>query len=117
VKVLVDTPIWSYALRTPTEEYQNEIDQLTSLIRDQRALIIGPIRQELLSAIVIYASLKIPLFKILTMNWQLSYATNAGRKEFMAPTLIFLYALFQKELTFPFLPLIKISLITKELFQ
>jgi predicted nucleic acid-binding protein len=49
VKVLVDTPIWSYALRTLHKEYQNEIDQLASLIRDQRALIIGPIRQEILS--------------------------------------------------------------------
>jgi len=49
VKVLVDTPIWSYALRTRNNKYQNEIDQLTSLIRDQRALIIGPIRQEILS--------------------------------------------------------------------
>jgi len=49
VKVLVDTPIWSYALRTLNKEYQNVIDQLESLIRDQRALIIGPIRQEILS--------------------------------------------------------------------
>ena len=49
MKVLVDTPIWSYALRTPNKEYQTEIDQLESLIRDQRALIIGPIRQEILS--------------------------------------------------------------------
>jgi predicted nucleic acid-binding protein len=49
VKVLVDTTIWSYALRTTNKEYQCEIDQLTSLIRDQRALIIGPIRQEILS--------------------------------------------------------------------
>jgi len=49
VKVLVDTPIWSYALRTRNNKYQYEIDQLTSLIRDQRALIIGPIRQEILS--------------------------------------------------------------------
>jgi len=49
VKVLVDTPIWSYAFRTRNKEYQLEIEQLTSLIRDQRALIIGPIRQEILS--------------------------------------------------------------------
>ena len=49
MKVLIDTPIWSYALRTRNNEYQNEIDQLESLIRDQRALIIGPIRQEILS--------------------------------------------------------------------
>ena len=49
MKVLVDTPIWSYALRTPNKKYQKDIDQLKSLIRDQRALIIGPIRQEILS--------------------------------------------------------------------
>lgn len=49
MKVLVDTPIWSYALRTPNKEYKNEIDQLKSLIKEQRALIIGPIRQEILS--------------------------------------------------------------------
>ena len=49
MKVLVDTPIWSYALRTRNEKYQYEIKKLTSLIRDQRALIIGPIRQEILS--------------------------------------------------------------------
>ncbi len=49
MKVLVDTPIWSYALRAPDEKYRNEIDQLKSLIRDQSALIIGPIRQEILS--------------------------------------------------------------------
>jgi predicted nucleic acid-binding protein len=49
VKVLVDTPIWSYALRSPKKEYEDKIDQLESLIKDQRALIIGPIRQEILS--------------------------------------------------------------------
>lgn len=49
MKVLVDTPIWSYALRTRDNEYQYEIDKLESLIKDQRALIIGPIRQEILS--------------------------------------------------------------------
>ena len=49
MKVLIDTPIWSYALRTHKKKYQDEIEQLESLIRDQRALIIGPIRQEILS--------------------------------------------------------------------
>jgi predicted nucleic acid-binding protein len=49
VKVLVDTPIWSYAFRSQNKEYQHEIKQLSSLIEDQRALIIGPIRQEILS--------------------------------------------------------------------
>jgi predicted nucleic acid-binding protein len=49
VKILVDTPIWSYALRTQNAEYQAEINEITSLIREQRALILAPIRQELLS--------------------------------------------------------------------
>ena len=49
MKVLVDTPIWSYALRSKSNKYQSEIDELTSLIQDLKALIIGPIRQEILS--------------------------------------------------------------------
>ncbi len=49
MKVLVDTPIWSYALRSQNEKYQSEINALISLIQDQRAIIIGPIRQEILS--------------------------------------------------------------------
>jgi len=69
VKVLVDTPIWSYALRTPNKEYQNEIGQLTSLIRDQRALIIGPIRQEILSG---YSDLR----KFEQLNEKLSFFEN-----------------------------------------
>ena len=49
MSVLVDTPIWSYALRTVNEKYRAQVEALTFLIRDQRALIIGPIRQEILS--------------------------------------------------------------------
>ena len=49
MKVLVDTPIWSYALRSQNNHYKFEIDALIALIRDQRAVIIGPIRQEILS--------------------------------------------------------------------
>jgi len=69
VKVLVDTPIWSYALRTRNNKYQYEIDQLTFLIRDQRALIIGPIRQEILSG---YSDLR----KVRKLKEKLSYFEN-----------------------------------------
>ncbi len=69
MKVLIDTPIWSYALRSRKEEYQNLIEQLESLIIDQRALIIGPIRQEILSG---YSDLR--KFKIL--KEKLSYFEN-----------------------------------------
>jgi predicted nucleic acid-binding protein len=70
VKVLVDTPIWSYALRTQQTEYSYEIDQLESLIRDQRALIIGPIRQEILSG---YSDFK----KFEELKEKLSYFKNS----------------------------------------
>ena len=69
MKVLVDTPIWSYALRSKNNDYQTEIDALTSLIRDQRALIIGPIRQEILSG---YSDLR----KFGIIKEKLSYFVN-----------------------------------------
>lgn len=49
MKVLVDTPIWSYALRSHNDTYIDQIKMLISLIEEQRAIIIGPIRQEILS--------------------------------------------------------------------
>ena len=70
MKVLVDTPIWSYALRTRNTKYQAEISELTSLIRDQRALIIGPIRQEILSG---YSDLK----KFKKLREKLSFYENS----------------------------------------
>lgn len=70
MKVLVDTPIWSYALRSRKKEYQYEIEQLESLIKDQRALLIGPIRQEILSG---YSDLK----KFKKLREKLSYFENS----------------------------------------
>ncbi len=69
MKVIVDTPIWSYALRSKSKEYQTEIDALASLIRDQRVLIIGPIRQEILSG---YSDLR----KYRIIKEKLSYFAN-----------------------------------------
>ncbi len=54
MRVLVDTSIWSLALRRPgalTEEDRSLVDELHELIDDVRVAIIGPIRQELLSGI------------------------------------------------------------------
>jgi hypothetical protein len=53
--VLVDTPIWSLALRR-TRPHLNPLEEhltsaLQELIRDGRAQLVGPIRQELLSGI------------------------------------------------------------------
>jgi predicted nucleic acid-binding protein len=51
VKVLVDTSIWSLALRKASGPDPRARQQLAELIAGHRAQIIGPIRQELLSGI------------------------------------------------------------------
>ena len=53
--VLIDTPIWSLALRRTSTDLnpfeQRTTDALQELIRDGRAQLLGPVRQELLSGI------------------------------------------------------------------
>ncbi|MFZ0799177.1 MAG: PIN domain-containing protein [Terriglobales bacterium] len=53
--VLVDTPVWSLALRRQPEHLSAPEQQLTEalaeLIREGRVQMLGPIRQELLSGI------------------------------------------------------------------
>lgn len=52
MKVLVDTPIWSLALRRRNRpENESTRSALASLVGDGRVVMIGPIRQELLSGI------------------------------------------------------------------
>ncbi len=54
MKVLVDTPIWSLALRREKALSRGEqvfIAELNELINEVRVALIGPIRQELLSGI------------------------------------------------------------------
>jgi predicted nucleic acid-binding protein len=51
VKVLVDTSVWSLALRRTQQKERSEAAELRRLIADQRVEIIGPIRQEILSGI------------------------------------------------------------------
>ena len=50
MKILVDTCIWSSALRRKNPDLEL-IDKLNNLIDDGRISIIGPIRQEILSGI------------------------------------------------------------------
>jgi predicted nucleic acid-binding protein len=53
--LLVDTPVWSLALRRRAQDLSEHEDRLTrilaELIREGRVQILGPIRQELLSGI------------------------------------------------------------------
>lgn len=51
MNVLVDTSVWSLALRRSPSEGSATTAELIELIREGRVAIIGPIRQEILSGI------------------------------------------------------------------
>jgi len=54
VRILVDTSVWSLALRRTgaiPEEDRRLVSELGELVNEVRAVLIGPIRQELLSGI------------------------------------------------------------------
>ena len=51
MKVLVDTSVWSMALRRGDSVDHQVVEELSELIDEVRVEIIGPIRQELLSGI------------------------------------------------------------------
>jgi predicted nucleic acid-binding protein len=60
--VLVDTPVWSLALRRKATDLYPREQRLTAalreLIQDGRAQLVGPVRQELLSGLRQEASFK-----------------------------------------------------------
>ena len=51
MRIIVDTCVWSIALRRNKETSNGIIAELKSLIQDFRIQMIGPIRQEILSGI------------------------------------------------------------------
>ena len=51
MKVIVDTSVWSLAFRRDHPAINNEVHELRQLTKDGDAIIIGSIRQELLSGI------------------------------------------------------------------
>jgi predicted nucleic acid-binding protein len=51
VNVLVDTSVWSLALRRKAARDDAEVRALTELIREGRVVMVGAVRQELLSGI------------------------------------------------------------------
>lgn len=53
MKVLVDTSVWSLALRRRERLGQEQavVDVLTELVRDLQVIMMGPIRQEILSGV------------------------------------------------------------------
>ena len=51
MKVIVDTSIWSLALRRSKDTENKYVEELEELIKEVRAQLVGPVRQELLSGI------------------------------------------------------------------
>lgn len=69
MNVLVDTCIWSYALRSKHPGFEAYVQQLNRLISENKVLIIGAIKQELLSG---YSDST----KFETLNQHLNYFQN-----------------------------------------
>jgi predicted nucleic acid-binding protein len=55
MRVLVDTSVWSLALRRHTRREDPAVQELRSLIDEGRVAMIGPIRQEILGGIKAFA--------------------------------------------------------------
>jgi len=51
MKVIVDTSVWSLALRRSKDVDTEYVEELEELIKEVRAQLIGPVRQELLNGI------------------------------------------------------------------
>jgi predicted nucleic acid-binding protein len=51
MNVVVDTSVWSLALRRQRSVRSTEVEELAELIREGRAALLGPVRQELLSGV------------------------------------------------------------------
>jgi predicted nucleic acid-binding protein len=59
MKVLIDTSIWSEALRRKNKGNSSITNSITNLIRNDQIVMIGPIRQEILSGIKDYKPFEI----------------------------------------------------------
>jgi len=51
MKIIIDTCVWALALRRNEPQSNEHVEELKELIKEVRAQLIGPVRQELLSGI------------------------------------------------------------------
>lgn len=51
MKIIIDTSVWSLALRRSSNNFIREREELIQLIDQSRVIMLGPIRQEILSGI------------------------------------------------------------------
>ena len=59
MNVLVDTSVWSLALRRAKQVDGSTSGELAELIREGRVVLLGPVRQELLSGIKVKAQFEL----------------------------------------------------------
>ncbi len=74
MKVIVDTSIWSLSLRQQKNKKEIVSDKLMQIIEDGRIVMLGPIRQEILSGIKIkkqFELLKVYLKAFLDLNLEI----------------------------------------------
>ncbi len=51
MKVIVDTSVWSLALRRQKQQNSSVVNRLRDLMADSRVVVLGAVRQEILSGI------------------------------------------------------------------
>lgn len=51
MNVIVDTSVWSLALRRAQPRPSRVTDELAALVRERRVILLGPVRQEVLSGV------------------------------------------------------------------
>lgn len=111
MKVIVDTCIWSLALRRNQPKSNINISKLESLINDSRVQLLGPIRQELLSGILSHSQfLKLkerlsvfPDFPLTTEYYELAaeFFNKCRAKGIQGSTVDFLICAVASKLKFP----------------